>query len=219
MRKVFLISTIICILFPYISLSSEIIDSKLLICSKIKNDIIRKKCYSSIQNTLNVQEDNEYSLSSSNTYSYNDKNDWNITRDISKIDGTKSISYITESINELENSIGIGEHAYFILYYQDNEINAYIECPYALEKYADIIYRIDQNTPIKESWERGKDSSTIFSRKPLSFIKKISKGQKIIFRVKPRNRTSDEIEFHISGADKAFKELSMAVEAEKNDFF
>lgn len=211
MKKTLLFYIIIYILFPHISLSAEFNNTKVLICSKIKNNIISEKCFNSTLNTNDVKKNDNYPQSyDENTHITTvSRNDWLIEKTTSKIDGSTSVAYYTDSVNDLSDFIKLFDTERLVIYYEFGELNAYIECPYSFDEYVDIIFKIDNNPPVEELWQRGADRHTLFSRKPLDFIKKISAGQKIIFRVEPRGRVPEEIEFHISGIDKISRELTM----------
>lgn len=188
---------------PLQALSTDIISSRLDVCSKIENSEERLKCYDGIL---------------VNTSGDNDKGNWIISRSESKMDGNRAVSYRAESANELLNSIGMPKKAHLVLRCEEKTTDAYIVWPSSLGSFNDVAvaFKIDDGKIIKERWNPASGlGSGAFCKKPIDFIKKLSGAKHIIFKTSPYGRTAEEAEFSIKGIDRAISEISEACEWKK----
>jgi type VI secretion system VasI family protein len=174
-------------------------------CSKIESNDDRIKCYDDIAEHIKA--------------SYENKENWLISREESKIDGKKSITYRSESIDKIPNSIGKPTSAHLILRCNDNETDVYVTWPGYLGSFdpIDVTYKIDDGSVIKEKWTPSSNGKAAFSRKPIDLIKKISTAKKAIFKISGYGKTANEAEFNIYGAEEAMEEISLACGWKKDE--
>ena len=190
-------------LFPSSVLSATDIEKKISACATIEKDDERLKCYDNLSSSQTEQPEEQTEPTEA----------WSINRSESKLDGNQTVTYMTKSLGEVPNSIGVPEKATLILRCKDNATDAYLAWPGNLGTFDDVAvtFKIDDGKIIKERWYPSSGlASAAFAKKPIDFIKKLSEGKQIIFKVSPYNHTAQEAEFAISGADEAMKEISAA---------
>ena len=188
----------------FVAVAASDIASELEKCSSLQNDTERLSCYDSLSGSLK-QEKSEQKGGEQLTH-------WRVSRSESKMDGTKTATYSTDSLDNLSNSIGRPEKATLVLRCKDNETDAYVSWPTILGSSSiAVLYKIDDGKVIKETWAPSSGmSAAAFSKKPIDLIKKLTDGKVLIVKITPYGKTAEEAEFNVEGALDAMNEISKA---------
>jgi type VI secretion system protein VasI len=91
-----------------------------------------------------------------------------------------------------------------------NTTDLYVDWEDYLADNNKVYTRIGRDKAKAERWSHSADSKSLFRRKPISFIKKLMKAEKVIFRTQPYNSGDLTVTFDIKGLENAIKPLREA---------
>ena len=90
---------------------------------------------------------------------------------------------------------------------QSNKTNVYINWGEYLGREAIVLTRIGNNKANTSKWGISTDSKATFNNKPITFLKTMSKSNKLVAQITPYNESPVTAIFDISGLDNALKPL------------
>lgn len=176
-------------------------------CKKTQKDQDRLKCYDIMAEKLTTSFNSPENIN--NVPPIKNEN-WEIGRDISQMDGKKSVSYAIESITTLKNSLDMDKKAKLVFRCDNNKTDAFILWPsfvgYLDEKKVEI--KVDDGKVIKSFWYPAGNGDGVFSKEPIKWMKSLLGKKRMIVRLAAHNRIPEEVTFYIDGVDAAITEIS-----------
>lgn len=162
---------------------------KIIECRKIENRDERLKCYDSIEKS-NIDNDLK---------NVNNTN-WIVKEEFSKLDNTKKVIFINNSINKLPNQIGILETGSLIIRCDNKNTEVFITWPSYLGNEAiNIEYKIGDGKITKSKWNNSVDGKAVFVDEPFGLINGLFDKDNLVIRLSPYGRNSEELEFNLNG--------------------
>ncbi|PSU73173.1 hypothetical protein C9J22_04340 [Photobacterium phosphoreum] len=183
--------------FPLLATAS-VTDKDIAKCAVIDGDLARLECYDKIakQNNLDGRQ--------IETITTKGVGDWNVSTDVNPIDDSKTVTLI---LNANSGKSKWGKPIYLVARCQSNKTNVYINWGEYLGREAIVLTRIGNNKANTSKWGISTDSKATFNNKPITFLKTMSKSNKLVAQITPYNESPVTAIFDISGLDNALKPL------------
>lgn len=195
LHKVSLLLSLVLVALP---VNAEVGDKEFARCAVVKGDLARLECFDVLakKNHLDGKQLQPIAIKS--------KGKWQVSTDVNPIDDSKSVTLIlTADSGESKWK----KKVYLVARCKSNSTELYIGWGSYLGSEAEVLTRIGDFKATTTSWSISTDKKATFRRRPISFLKKMLKSNKMIAQVTPYNENPVTAIFDTSGLVNAIKPL------------
>ena len=171
-------------------------------CSQVKGDLARLECYDTLAKKLNVGKKTSSTPQSVGT------GKWEVEVETNPVDDSKTVTaYLAADSGKNRWNRPVVA----IARCQSNSTDFFISWgDYLAGDGADVLTRIGSNPATTEEWSLSTNKKATFKEKPITFLKKMAKEDKLVTQVTPFNQSPVTAIFDIRGLDEALKPLREA---------
>ncbi len=139
------------------------------------------------------------------------KSKWVLHTDVSKIDDSKRVILHVISSDEIEGVLGNNTNPVLLLRCQENKTEVFVNTDVFLGiGEISVTSRIDKQKAVTTKALTSSDNKAFFISKPISFIKNLMAGERVLFKLTPYNSSPIIFEFNIAGLESEIKPLREA---------
>lgn len=143
------------------------------------------------------------------------KTDWRIDTSTSRMNDTKTVMLTTKAKEPVTCLFGTKVRMTLGIECRENTTSVFFfgECFFVSNRYSShglADFRIDNGKPFKKKMVASTNNKALFHPKPISFIKKLFGGERLLYRVTPHRDGPVLAEFNISGIEHEIKPLRKA---------
>jgi len=167
-------------------------------CAVITGDLSRLECFDNLAKSKKLNGKQLIPVSIS------DKGKWEVSVKINPIDDSKTVTLFLKA-DSGENKWG--KPIYLIARCQSNTTDFYIAWNDYLGREANVLTRVGNNKAIIRQWSISSDQEATFHPKPVPFLKKMLKANKLISQITPYDANPVTAIFNTTGLINAIKPL------------
>lgn len=191
--------SIACLLLSLPSIAiADISDKEIAQCAAVKGDLARLDCFDQIakKNQLHTPQPQQTDVT--------DVGDWNVSDTINPIDDSRTVTLILKAKSGKSKW---NKSIYLVARCMSNTTNLYINWNDYLGSKAIVLTRIGDNKAVTSPWSLSTDKKATFHTKPITFLKGMSKSDKLIAQITPYNENPVTAIFDTAGLENALKPL------------
>lgn len=145
------------------------------------------------------------------------KGNWQVQSDVSKIDDTTNVFLALNSIEEIEGRFGRQGHMTLMIVCREKKTNLYITFAghfmSSIQGAGTVTYRLDQESAKTASFSNSSDNQALglwSGSSAVPFVKSMLGKQKLLVRAQPYSESAVTGEFKIAGVENAIEPLRKA---------